>query len=259
MDRYTRRATAYDSLWSPAILPVGERLVERLSLAGASAVVDVGAGAGALLPAIRRRAPRAQIVGVDRSEGMLRLARDRGADGLALMDAQDLALLSAGFDAAVAAFVLFHLPDPGRSVAEMFRVLRPAGVVGTATWGVEHVPLANAIWAEELAAAGAAAADLPATTNRRCCDTIKRASALLGHAGFVQISCQVEALEHRWRAEDHFDYHLRSASRIQLESLDAGQRATCLGHVRRRLAGLGEDQYLFRGEVVLATAVKPAG
>lgn len=257
-DRYSKRATAYDSLWSPIIRPVGERLVERLALAGAKAVVDVGAGAGALLPAIRRAAPHALIVGVDRSAGMLQVAREKGADGLTMMDAQQLGLPAARFDAALAAFVLFHLPDPARCLAEMFRVLRSAGVLGTATWGVEHVPPANAIWNEELTAAGARAADLPATANRGCCDTTERMTALLHQAGFVHINCWIEPLEHRWRAGDHFDYHVRSASRIQLESLDPARQVPCLENVRRRLADQADEQHLLQGEVVLATAIKPS-
>src|SRR5438270_380082 len=56
-DRYTQRAEAYEALWSPIIRPVGERLIARLPLtAETSHVIDVGTGAGALLPAIQREA-----------------------------------------------------------------------------------------------------------------------------------------------------------------------------------------------------------
>ena len=77
-DRYTQRADAYEALWSPIIRPVGERLIARLPLSSTTrSVVDIGTGAGALLPAIKRAAPSAVIVGVDRSQGMLRLAKDK--------------------------------------------------------------------------------------------------------------------------------------------------------------------------------------
>src|SRR5437899_11376110 len=75
-DRYSQRAQAYDGLWSPVIRPVGERLIARLPLtAETSHVIDVGTGAGALLPANQRPAPSAGIPGIDRSEGMLHLAQ----------------------------------------------------------------------------------------------------------------------------------------------------------------------------------------
>lgn len=85
-DRYTQRADAYEALWSPIIRPVGERLIARLPLSSTTmSVVDIGTGAGALLPAIKCAAPSAVIVGVDRSQGMLRLAKDKhrlsAADG----------------------------------------------------------------------------------------------------------------------------------------------------------------------------------
>jgi len=77
-DRYTQRAEVYDALWSPVIRPVGERLISTLSLSNwTRSIVDIGSGAGALLPAIQRAAPGALIVGIDRSQGMLRLAKEK--------------------------------------------------------------------------------------------------------------------------------------------------------------------------------------
>src|SRR3989475_12628989 len=79
-DRYTQRAEAYEALWSPIIRPVGERLIAHLPLSSTtSSIVDIGTGAGALLPAIKRAAPNAVIVGVDRSPGMIRLAKVKNA------------------------------------------------------------------------------------------------------------------------------------------------------------------------------------
>ena len=149
-DLYSKRALAYDRLWSPVIRPVGERLLGRLPLSRAKNVIDVGTGTGALLPAIRSCAPRASLLGVDRSEGMLQLASEKHDGPLRLMDVQELDLPDQSFDVAVVAFVLFHLPDPQRCLNEVFRVLKPAGWVGTATWASEQPPAANAIWDEEL-------------------------------------------------------------------------------------------------------------
>ncbi len=100
-------------------------------------MVDIGTGAGALLPTVRRAAPSAVIVGVDRSLGMLRLAKEKHSSPLALMDVQKLALPANRFEVAVVAFVLFHLPYPEQCLAEVNRVLKPGGAVGTLTWGLE--------------------------------------------------------------------------------------------------------------------------
>jgi SAM-dependent methyltransferase len=255
-ERYSLRAEAYDALWSPVIRPVGERLLANLPLSRAKNVIDVGSGSGALLPLIQAGAPASNVLGVDNSEGMLRLARGKHRGPLALMDVQKLDLADDQFDVAVVAFVLFHLPRPDQCLAEVHRVLRPGGVVGTVTWGVERMPPADAIWDEELDAGGARVSPLPAADNRRCCDTSDKVAALLDGAGFVSTRVWGESLHHQWRPEDHFDYQMHSGSLPRLLSLPTRERDSCVRRVRDRLSGQGEEQYVFMGELVLATAVK---
>lgn len=256
-NRYSQRAQAYDGLWSPVIRPVGERLIARLPLtAETSHVIDVGTGAGALLPAIQLAAPSAVVVGIDRSQGMLRLAKERHSCPLALMDVQRLALPANRFEVAIVAFVLFHLPSPEQCLAEVNRVLQPGGSLGTITWGSETEPPASAIWDDELQAAGARVIQLPAVDNRACCDSTQKMTTLLEQAGFVSIKVWTESIEHRWRPEDHFDYQLRMNSRLRLQSLDVQDRESCINRVRDRLSGADREQYVYRGEVLMATAVK---
>ena len=256
-DRYSQRAQAYDGLWSPVIRPIGERLIARLPLtADTSHVIDVGTGAGSLLPAIQLAAPSAVVVGIDRSQGMLRLAKERHSCPLALMDVQRLALPANRFEVAIVAFVLFHLPWPEQCLAEVNRVLQPGGSVGTVTWGSETEPPASAIWDDELQAAGARVIQLPAVDNRDCCDSTQKMTTLLEQAGFVSIKVWTESIEHRWRPEDHFDYQLRMSSRLRLQSLDVQDRESCINRLRDRLFGADRAQYVYRGEVFMATAVK---
>ena len=255
-ERYSQRAEAYDQLWSPVIRPAGERLIRQLPLKGASRIIDVGTGAGALLPAIRRAAPDATILGVDRSEGMLQLARQKHTGALALMDVQRLALPANRFDAAVVAFVLFHVPSPERCLREVNRVLKPGGTVGTVTWGAERVPMASAVWDEELEAAGAHFLELPATDNRACCDNAQKITALFAQTGFTLTRVWSESIDYRWRPEDYFDYQMRSTSRLRLMSLDEGDREACLSRIRKRLSGADDEQYFYGGEVVMAIARK---
>jgi ubiquinone/menaquinone biosynthesis C-methylase UbiE len=255
-ERYSERAEAYDVLWSPVIRPVGERLLAHLPLSRAKKIVDVGTGSGALLPLIQKASPSAIVLGVDNSEGMLRLAKDKHPGPLALMDVQKLELEDNQFDVAVVAYVLFHLPRPERCLAEVNRVLRPGGVVGTVTWGAEHVPRAETIWDEELEAAGAHVQGLPAADNRGCCDSPEKVAALLGQAGFVSTRTWTEPLHYQWRPEDFFEYQLRGAARIRLLSLAPDERDSCVRRVRDRLSGQRADQFVFRGELVLATGVK---
>ena len=111
--------------------------------------------------------------------------------------------------------------------------------MGTVTWGVERMPPADAIWAEELDASGARVRELPEADNRRCCDTSDKVAALLEGAGFDSTRVWIESLHHRWRPEDHFDYQLRSGSLLRLLSLPSRERDSCVRRVRDRLSGQG--------------------
>jgi len=255
-ERYSQRAEAYDKHWSPVIRPAGESLIGQLAVKEANSIIDVGTGAGALLPAIRQAAPSASILGVDRSEGMLRLARGRNVGSLALMDVQKLAIAANRFDVAVVAFVLFHLPSPERCLREVNRVLKPGGTVGAITWAAERVPIANAVWDEELEAAGAHVVELPATDNRACCDNAEKVTALFEQAGLIVTRVWSESIEYQWRPEDHFDYQTRSTSRLRLQSLDEADREACLHQIHNRLSGSNHEQYVYSGEVVMAIARK---
>jgi ubiquinone/menaquinone biosynthesis C-methylase UbiE len=108
-------------------------LLEELPLAETRRVLDLGCGVGALLPHLDRVAPRARIVGLDRTEAMVALGpRDFP---LLVGDAAELPFAAGSFDAVVMAFMLFHLPRPTAGLAEAWRVLRPGGSVGLLTWG----------------------------------------------------------------------------------------------------------------------------
>jgi hypothetical protein len=65
-DSYDLGVDAYEVLWSPVILPPAIDLVTQLELNDADLVVDVGAGTGALLTAIRSAAPGARTLALAR-------------------------------------------------------------------------------------------------------------------------------------------------------------------------------------------------
>jgi SAM-dependent methyltransferase len=115
----------------------------------------VGCGLGDRAAAAAARG--AEATGADLAEGMLEAARRRHPDvAFELGDCEALPFADASFDAALAAFVINHLPDPERGAAELARVTRPGGRVALAMWGpFEHVALLG------LPARAAAAAGVP--------------------------------------------------------------------------------------------------
>ena len=89
-------------------------------------LLEVGCGTGLLLrrfSAIARRA-----VGVDLSPKMLERARGRALQ-VVEGSATDLPFADASFDVAVSFKTLSHVPDLGRALAEMARVVRPGGAL----------------------------------------------------------------------------------------------------------------------------------
>jgi hypothetical protein len=77
------------------------------------------------------------VTAIDPSDGQLTYARMRPGVKMTdfrVADAQNLPFADDSFDVAAMALVLSFLPDPGRAIAEMARVVRPGGCVATYMW-----------------------------------------------------------------------------------------------------------------------------
>jgi SAM-dependent methyltransferase len=68
----------------------------------------------------------AEVVGVDQSARMVELTRSRGIEAV-VGDVCDLPFRDGVFDVVVAAWMLYHVTELGRALAEIRRVLRPGG------------------------------------------------------------------------------------------------------------------------------------
>jgi ubiquinone/menaquinone biosynthesis C-methylase UbiE len=72
------------------------------------------------------------------SERMVELARGRGVDAR-VGDVQGLPFEDESFDCAVAAWMLFHVPDVDLGLAELARVLRAGGRLVAVTNSADHM------------------------------------------------------------------------------------------------------------------------
>jgi SAM-dependent methyltransferase len=252
---YDRGVVAYDAQWSAVIRPPAEAVLGELGLGADMRVLDVGAGTGALLPAIRSEAPAARVVALDASAEMLSAARTREGAAAVQADALALPIADDSVDAVLLAFVLFHLSDPSRGLAEGVRVLRTRGRLGAVTWAREHGAKAHAVWDAALADAG-----VPAPPTRRVdtgLDSCDAMEALLCGAGLRPERIWLAQLRHRWDPPSFWQLATGSGvNRRRLDLIDASTRRDLLAHLRDRLDALDPDDFAWSGEVVCTVATK---
>jgi demethylmenaquinone methyltransferase/2-methoxy-6-polyprenyl-1,4-benzoquinol methylase len=110
-------------------------LVSRLP-AGGSHVLDVATGTGLVAAELRRRGFR--VTGLDQSPAMLERARARFGSEVELVEssAESLPFADASFDHLTFTYLLRYVDDPGGTLCELARVVRPGGVVASLEFGV---------------------------------------------------------------------------------------------------------------------------
>jgi ubiquinone/menaquinone biosynthesis C-methylase UbiE len=79
-----------------------------------------------------------EVVALDSSAAMVRATESLGMSAI-LGDVQHLPFADETFDCAVAAWMLYHVPDRDRAIAELARVLRPGGRLVAITNGRDHL------------------------------------------------------------------------------------------------------------------------
>ena len=196
-DLFDRSADTYDAVGVDFFEPLAAALVERAGLQPGMSVLDVGTGSGASLrAAVAAVGPTGEVLGLDLAPGMVeRTSRDL-ADlpnvTVALGDAEHPPAREGGWDAAVAALLLFYLPDPVGALTRMREVLRPGGVLVASTfdssdsrWRVVEGAI-SPYWPVSDAPSHPSAASPFAT--------VESTEGLLRQAGFVDIDTVV--IEH---------------------------------------------------------------
>ena len=133
-DGLVARAAVYQGLCSPDARDV---VIARIAEARPARVLEVGCGWGGLAARIASEL-HAEVVAVDSSPRMVELARARGVDAR-VGDVQELQFADGEFDCVTANWMLYHVPDLERALAELARVVRPGGRLVAATNGLRHL------------------------------------------------------------------------------------------------------------------------
>jgi demethylmenaquinone methyltransferase / 2-methoxy-6-polyprenyl-1,4-benzoquinol methylase len=145
-DRYARLLSfGQDGRWR-------RFLVSRIEAGPGDRVLDVACGTGAVALELVR-AHGCRVVGIDQSSEMLAAGRSRiasaGRAGLiALREgrAEELPFPDASFDALTFTYLLRYVDDPGATLSELARVVRPGGVVAGLEFFIPRNALTRISW-----------------------------------------------------------------------------------------------------------------
>jgi SAM-dependent methyltransferase len=104
--------------------------LKRFPPQGSSGILEVGSSSGFLLPMIRRAFPRSLVIGSDAfPETLSRLADQKAGIPLLQFDITRCPLPDNCLDAVIMLNVLEHIRNDGRALREVYRILRPGGLM----------------------------------------------------------------------------------------------------------------------------------
>lgn len=201
-DGWSRAAHGYHDFFSPVTGRVVEPLLDAAAVAGESSVLDVATGPGDL--AARAAARGAAVVGVDIAEPVVALAaRLHPECEFRRADAHDLPFPDGRFTSVVANFLIPHLGDHARALAEMVRVLTPGGRLAVSTWDAPERAAVLGVVVAAVAEAGASPpAHLPAGPPFFGYSGDEALAGLLHDAGLADIDVQQLSFTHRVASAD---------------------------------------------------------
>jgi SAM-dependent methyltransferase len=223
-------AEGYHRFFSPVTGRVVGPLLDAAGVGAGAVVLDVATGPGDL--AGRAAARGASVIGVDIAEPVLALAArlHPGVD-FRRADAHGLPFEAGTFTAVVANFLLPHLADHPRAIAEMVRVLQPGGALALSTWDApERAAILGVVVAAVAEAGAEPTEELPAGPPFFAYSVDDALTGLLQAAG----------LRHVQVTRMHFAHRVASADELWDGVLEGTVRTAALvrsqpPHVRRRI------------------------
>ncbi len=190
---------------------VGERLVDALDPQPGETILELACGPGDTgFAAAARLGAAGKLLSTDFAEAMVASARRRSAElGLTnvehrVVDGQEIDLPDSSVDGILCRWGYMLMPDPGRALAETWRVLRPGGRVAFSVWAEAR----DNPWAS---VAGKVAVDLgfanppePDTPGPFRLGDIDRLRELTERTGFVAPNIENVVLTWRYASFDEY-------------------------------------------------------
>jgi len=235
---------------------VGERLLERLDLMAEvpARVLDVGCGTGRPTQALRKRYPKADLIGVDLAPDMLKMAAKKQpwfgrSARFVCAEASQLPFADASCELLYASLILQWCEDLDATLLEWRRLLKPHGLLLFSTLGPDTLKELRAAWG---------AVDGFNHVNRFL-DMHDVGDALI-RAGFVE---PVMDVEHITLTYEHATGLMRDLKSIGAHNVTAGRRRGLMGRGRLQAFSAAYEKFRSEGrlpatyEVVYGTAWAP--
>jgi SAM-dependent methyltransferase len=144
---------AYQRMMGRWSCGAGDVFLDWLALPPGLRWLDVGCGTGAFTQLLLDKCQPRELRALDPSADQIAYARTTPAAktvSFQIGDAQSLPFADREFDAAAMALVISFIPEPVKALAEMRRVVKPRGTIGTYVWdflggGSPQQPLREAV------------------------------------------------------------------------------------------------------------------
>jgi SAM-dependent methyltransferase len=132
---WSPRASDYAEIMETTFLPLYEAVLLRPELAGAGTLLDVGCGSGLAAQTFARKI--AAVSGVDATAPFIEIARARVTGGdFRVGEMESLPYADHSFDVVTGFNAFQYATSPAKALREARRVVKAAGVIVIAVWGL---------------------------------------------------------------------------------------------------------------------------
>lgn len=142
-EQYDQLATVYDQRWSGYVANTLSFLKSWAQISPQASVLDIGCGTGEFEQLVLAEHPTQQMLGVDISEKMLSVAKQKCHAyphvSFHTASASALPFVNHSFDVIISASSFHYFDNPQAVLAEMKRVLKPDGTVVILDWCKDYL------------------------------------------------------------------------------------------------------------------------
>ena len=267
---YAPSIETYKRFWAPVLRTFAAPQFERLPAArddtGAHRPhrgLDLGSGVGAHDAEIRRvLGPKSVLVAGDVTAAMVRESRLAAPSSHpVLLDASRLPFADGVFDAIFCLFVLHHIREQRRAMAECCRALESRGRLAVVVWAAgDPGGTEFQLFEQLLSKWGAPETDpAPVPAWSENIDTPDSLRGMLESVGLDEVDCRQETVTYRWSPDALLGYLTgHGGTHRRFKGLPESRQRSGLVEARKRFEELSEAELKWSPDIVYAVARRAA-